>query len=302
MADRFLTDRARHATRPSMPLSPDSLDSLNDRYDAIICDVWGVLHNGRGVFPPAVEALRTARRRGAIVALVSNVPKPRDPIPGQLDRLGCPRDAWDMIVTSGDAIRAELVIRAPGPMLKIGPDDDAILWSGMGLAQTGDIAKAAFVAISGLNDPLRESVDDYAVLLAAARARDLELLCANPDLVVRIGDRLIVCAGAVAAEYARLGGRVVMAGKPFAPIYRLAFAEIDALAGRVVDKARILAIGDGIGTDIIGANTAGIDAMFIASGVHGEKLKTGGVFDPQRVDAALATENAHARYLMEHLQ
>ncbi len=285
-----------------MPFSPDSLETLHDRYDAIVCDVWGVLHNGRGVFPAAAEALRAARRRGLIVALVSNVPKPRDPIPGQLDRLGCPRDAWDMIVTSGDAIRAELVVRAPGPMLKIGPDDDAILWSGMGLEQTDDIATAAFVAISGLNDPLNEDVTDYAGLLAAAKARDLEMLCANPDLVVRIGDRLIVCAGAVAADYARIGGRVVMAGKPFAPIYRLAFAEIDASAGRVVDKARILAIGDGIGTDIIGANTAGIDAMFIASGVHGEKLRTDGVLDPQRITTALATENAHARYIMEHLQ
>ena len=187
-------------------------------------------------------------------------------------------------------------------MLKIGPDDDAILWSGMGLEQTGDVATAAFVAISGLNDPLREDVADYAALLDAARARDLDMLCANPDLVVRVGDRMIVCAGAVAAAYAQLGGRVVMAGKPFAPIYRLAFAEIDALAGRVVDKARILAIGDGIGTDIIGANGAGIDAMFIASGVHGEKLKSGGALDARLLADALAKESAHARYVMEHLQ
>ena len=282
--------------------SPDSLSAVLDRYDALVCDVWGVVHNGRAVFPAAVEALRAARRRGCVVALVSNVPKPRDPIPGQLDRLGCPRDAWDMIITSGDAIRAELLVRAPGPMLKIGPEDDAILWSGIGLEQTDDLAKAAFFAISGLNDPLHETVDDYQAMLLAARARDLELLCANPDLVVRMGDTMVVCAGAVAAAYTAIGGRVVMAGKPFAPIYRLAFAEIDARAGAVVDKARILAIGDGIGTDILGANGAGIDALFIASGVHGEKLKTNGNLDPRRVEAALAHDNAHARYLMEHLQ
>jgi HAD superfamily hydrolase (TIGR01459 family) len=285
-----------------MPVFPQSLESVLAGYDALVCDVWGVLHNGRGVFPEAVAALQNARRRGLIVALVSNVPKPRDPIPGQLDRLGCPRDAWDAIITSGDAIRAELVIRAPGPMLKIGPDDDAVLWGGMGLEQTDDVGSARFMAISGLNDPVREDVGDYAGLLAAAKARDLELLCANPDLVVRIGDRLIVCAGAVAAEYARIGGRVVMAGKPFAPIYRLAFAEIDGVAGRVVDKSRILAIGDGIGTDIIGANTAGIDALFIASGIHGEKLKSGGALDPALIEAAFTSENAHARYIMEHLQ
>jgi HAD superfamily hydrolase (TIGR01459 family) len=172
----------------------------------------------------------------------------------------------------------------------------------MGLEQTDEVGSARFMAISGLNDPLREDVGHYADLLAAASSRDLELLCANPDLVVRIGDRLIVCAGAVAAEYARIGGRVVMAGKPFAPIYRLAFAEIDGLAGRVVDKSRILAIGDGIGTDIIGANTAGIDALFIASGIHGEKLKSSGALDPALIEAAFTSENAHARYIMEHLQ
>ena len=285
-----------------MPASPACLAALRDRYDAVLCDIWGVLHNGRGAFPAAVAALRGFRTTGGLVALVSNVPKPRDPIPAQLERLGCPRDAWDAIVTSGDAIRAELIVRAPGPMLKIGPDDDEILWTGLGLNRARDVADAAFVAISGLNDPLREGVADYAGLLAAARARDLEMLCANPDLVVRMGDRLIVCAGAVAAEYARLGGRVVMAGKPHAPIYRLALAEIDALAGRVVDKTRILAIGDGIGTDIAGANAERIDALFIASGVHGEVLKSGGALDATLIDTALTREGAHADYIMEHLQ
>ena len=282
--------------------SPASLAALRDRYDAVLCDIWGVLHNGRGAFPAAVAALRGFRATGGLVILVSNVPKPRDPIPGQLERLGCPRDAWDAIVTSGDAIRAELIARAPGPMLKIGPADDEILWTGLGLNRARGVADAAFVAISGLNDPLTEGVSDYADLLAAARARDLEMLCANPDLVVRMGDRLIVCAGAVAAEYANIGGRVVMAGKPHAPIYRLALAEIDALAGRVVDKARILAIGDGIGTDIAGANAEKIDALFIASGVHGEVLRTNGALDPTLVTTALTREGAHADYIMEHLQ
>lgn len=285
-----------------MPTFPASLAALRDRYDAVLCDIWGVLHNGRGAFPAAVAALRGFRATGGAVILVSNVPKPRDPIPAQLERLGCPRDAWDAIVTSGDAIRAELIVRAPGPMLKIGPEDDEILWTGLGLDRTRNVADAAFVAISGLNDPINERVDDYAGLLADARARDLEMLCANPDLVVRMGDRLIVCAGAVAAEYARLGGRVVMAGKPHAPIYRLAFAEVDARAGRVVDKARILAIGDGIGTDLAGANAERIDALFIASGVHGEKLRRDGALDADLIAAALAHDGAHAHYIMEHLQ
>lgn len=288
-------------THPPMPRAPHNLAALAGRYDALVCDIWGVLHNGRAVFPAAVAALQRARRDGALVVLCSNVPKPRDPIPGQLDRLGCPRDAWDAIVTSGDAIRAELAVRAPGPMLKIGPDDDESLWGGLGLRMTKRVADARFIGISGLNDPVRESVSDYAALLAEAKARDLELLCANPDLVVRVGDKLIVCAGAIAADYQRIGGRVVMAGKPFAPIYRLAFAEIDGIAGRVVERSRILAIGDGIGTDIQGANGIGIDALFIASGIHGEVFRTGGGLDVTGIDAALARENASARYIMEHL-
>lgn len=275
-----------------MPRALTALQDLHGRYDAVLCDIWGVVHNGRSVFPAAVRALRAAREAGIIVALVSNVPKPRDPIPGQLERLGCPREAWDAIVTSGDAIRAELAVRAPGPMLKIGPADDDILWSGLGLERAKRVAEARFVAISGLNDPVREDASHYADLLAEARARDLELLCANPDLVVRVGDRLWVCAGAVAEEYAKIGGRVVMAGKPYAPIYRLAFAEVDGIAGRVVDKARILAIGDGVATDIAGANGAGIDALFIASGIH---------HDFSAAEAALARDGAHAAYIMEHL-
>lgn len=287
--------------RAPMSRTPDSLAALAGRYDALICDVWGVLHNGRAAFPAAVAALQQARRDGVVVVLCSNVPKPRDPIPGQLDRLGCPRDAWDAIVTSGDAIRAELAVRAPGPMLRIGPDDDDILWRGLGLESAASVADARFIGISGLNDPVRETADDYAAILASAKARDLELLCANPDLVVRMGDKLYPCAGAVAQAYANIGGRVVMAGKPHAPIYRLAFAEIDGLAGRVVDPARVLAIGDGIGTDIVGANGVGIDALFIASGIHGGAFGAGDALDMAAVDAALGRENAHARYIMEHL-
>lgn len=276
------------------------LDDVADRYDAFFCDVWGVIHNGREIFPGAAAALRRTRARGALVLLVSNVPKPRDPIPGQLDRLGFPRDAWDGIVTSGDAIRAELAPRAPGPMYKIGPPHDHSLWDGLGLAMS-DLDSACFIGISGLNRDDIETPADYADTLQRARARDLELLCANPDIVVRVGDKLIWCAGAIARDYAALGGRVVMAGKPYAPIYGLARRDLNALAGREIAPERILAIGDGIGTDVKGANGAGIDCLFIASGMHGETLMSGGALDLAKVDAALAAEGAQARYVMSHL-
>lgn len=277
-----------------------SIDAISGQYDAVFCDVWGVLHNGRTAYPAACAALQRLKRAGKHVVLITNVPKPRGPIPGQLDRAGVPRDAWDAIVTSGDAIRAELSARAPGPMFKIGPDDyDKTLWEGLGLRQA-PLNEAAFFAISGLNRD-DETPADYAGVLSEARARDLELICANPDIVVQFGDRMIWCAGAVAQDYENLGGRVVMAGKPYAPIYDLARRELEGVAGRTIHASRILCIGDGVITDIAGANAQGLDSLFIAAGIHGEALWTDGALDPAKVDAALAAENARATYAMTAL-
>lgn len=276
-----------------------TIDAVAERYDAIFCDVWGVIHNGRVSFPAAAAALQRMRRAGKTVVLLTNVPKPRGPIPGQLDRLAFPRDAYDVIVTSGDSIRAELAARAPGPMYKIGPAQDAVLWEGLGLARA-ELDQARFIGISGLNRD-EETPEDYADILRQARRRDLELLCANPDIVVRVGNDLIWCAGAIARDYAALGGRVVMAGKPYAPIYELAYREVAALRGGAVDKARILCIGDGVGTDIAGANGQGLDCVLIASGMHGEGLSTHGKLDAIKVEAALNAEQARASYVMAAL-
>jgi HAD superfamily hydrolase (TIGR01459 family) len=277
-----------------------SIDAIADRYDAVFCDVWGVVHNGRRADPAACAALQRLRRAGKHVILITNVPKPREPIPGQLDRAGVPRDAWDAIVTSGDATRAELAARAPGPMFKIGPDDyDRTLWEGLGLRQA-PLTEAAFFAISGPNRD-DETPADYATTLHEAKARDLELICANPDIVVQFGDRLIWCAGAIAQDYAKLGGRVVMAGKPYPPIYALARKELADVAARDVPDARILCIGDGVPTDIAGANAQGLACVFIASGMHGEALWTNSAPDPRKVEAALAAENVSATYVMAAL-
>lgn len=276
-----------------------NIEEIAGRYDAVFCDVWGVIHNGRRVFTEAADALARLRAAGKFVILLTNVPKPRGPIPGQLERLGLRRDSWDAIVTSGDAIRAELAKRAPGPMFKIGPAGDRSLWEGLGL-DFSPLAEARFIGISGLNDD-RETPQDYAATLAEGRARDLEMLCANPDIVVRVGDHLIWCAGAVARDYAALGGRVVLAGKPHHPIYALAGRELAALAGRDIAHARILCIGDGVATDIAGANAHGYDSLFIASGMHGEALWTDGLLDGDKVGAALAADGARATYVMPAL-
>lgn len=268
-----------------------------DRYDALWCDIWGVIHNGRGVYKPAVDALVAARRAGKAVVLITNAPKPRDPIPGQLTRLGAPADMYDAIVTSGDATRAELAARAPGPMYKIGPDHDRDLWAGLNLQQA-PLEDAAFLAISGFNHDEYETPEDYAGILRAARARNLTMICANPDILVQVGDRLVWCAGALARDYEKLGGVVVMAGKPFAAIYREAARETLRVAGRAIPPDRILAIGDGIGTDVRGANAQGVDCLFIASGMHGENLRTDGRLDGAKVAQTLAAEGVEARYAM----
>ncbi len=277
-----------------------SIDDIADRYDAVLCDVWGVVHNGRQAYPAACAALQRLRNAGKHVILITNVPKPRGPIPSQLDRAGVPRDAWDAIVTSGDAIREELATRAPGPMFKIGPDDyDRTLWEGLGLAQA-PLSDAAFFAISGLNRD-DETPKNYADILRQAKARDLDFICANPDIVVQHGNRMIWCAGAIARDYEAIGGKVIMAGKPFPPIYDLARKELKQIAGRDVEASRILCIGDGVVTDIAGANAQGLDSLFIAAGIHGEALWTNGALDPAKVDAALAAENVRATYAMAAL-
>jgi HAD superfamily hydrolase (TIGR01459 family) len=277
-----------------------SIDAIADRYDAVLCDVWGVLHNGRRAYPAACAALQRLRAAGKHVILITNVPKPRGPIPGQLDHAGVPRDAWDAIVTSGDAIRVELAMRAPGPMFKIGPGEyDRPLWEGLGLAEA-PLKDAAFFAISGLfHDD--ETPADYTGILQEARARDLVMLCANPDIIVQWGDKMIWCAGAIARDYEAIGGKVIMAGKPYPPIYELAYRELETITGRAIEKSRILAIGDGVPTDIAGANDQGLDCLFIASGMHGEALWTNGVADAAKIYSALAEEGVRANYAMAAL-
>lgn len=277
-----------------------SLDELAARYDAILCDIWGVVHNGVWAFPAASEALRRYRAGGGRVVLLSNVPKPHDRIPAQLARLGVPRDTWDAIVTSGDTTRAALAARAPGPAHLIGTGEDAVIWEGLGLEFTS-FERAAFLVVTGLDDFFHGKLEDYHERWRLARGRDLELVCANPDVVVRHGDRLHWCAGALARDYAALGGRVVMTGKPHAPIYTLASATLSRLAGHPVARDRVLVIGDGPTTDVLGANREGFDALFVAGGVQRDALATAAGLDASRVAAALAADGVHARYAIAEL-
>lgn len=247
------------------------LAEIADRYDAVICDVWGVIHNGREAFRPACDALvNFADQRGPVV-LLSNAPRPAAAVVPQLLALGVPGEAWQAFVTSGDATRALLNQRAPGPAWVVGPARDEALFEGIALDRSGP-QEAAFIACTGLFDDETETPDDYRDALEVAARRGLEMICANPDRVVQRGDQLVYCAGALADVYESLGGKVIMAGKPYAPVYDMALAEASRILGRPVDRSRVLCIGDGMATDIKGANGQDLDCLFVLGGIHGAEL------------------------------
>jgi HAD superfamily hydrolase (TIGR01459 family) len=284
-----------------MTVLPSGLADLADRYDVLLSDVWGVIHNGRESFPQACAALARFRAEKGPVVLISNSPRPAWEVVAQLDSLGVPREAWSAFVTSGDATRALLADHAPGPVWTIGPERADGLYADLGLTFS-DAEGAAFVSVTGPDDDEVEGPEDYRERLAGPAARGLPMICANPDRVVQRGDRLIYCGGALADLYQELGGSVLMAGKPYAPIYELSLAEAERLLGRPVDPRRVLCIGDGVQTDVLGAEQRGLDCLFVARGIHGEAaMGPDGRLSAAGVDALLAAEGVKAAYAMADL-
>src|SRR5512134_1158955 len=245
----------------------DSIKDLGPRYPAWLVDIWGVMHNGHRAFPRAVAATRAFREVGGIVVLLSNSPRPSPSVKDQLIRLGVPADAYDATVTSGDLTRHELAKHVGATVFHLGPERDRPIFQGLDVKLAGP-EESELIVCSGLFDDETETPEDYSGLLNALAARKLAMICANPDRLVERGDQLVWCAGALAASYEKAGGAVVYAGKPYGPIYDLAVDTIGTLACRAVPKREILAIGDGVHTDIEGAAVAGIDCVFIASGLH----------------------------------
>ena len=271
--------------------------ALARNYDAFLCDAWGVIHDGVRLFDGAAEALIGLRRERGPVIIVTNAPRPSSVIPAQLDRLGLPRAAYDGVVTSGDATRFLIEQRRGQSAFRIGPAKDEALYSDLSVRFL-PLDRADFIICSGLDDDDRDKPEDYRSLLAEGVGRGLPMICANPDVVVRYGGRLIYCAGALAELYEGLGGEVAYAGKPHAPIYDLCLERIAEIRGEAVARARVLAIGDGLGTDIRGANLEGIDAVLVAGagGVHE------GGFGAAEIDAALNSAGVSAVAVMERLK
>ncbi|AZO47658.1 MAG: TIGR01459 family HAD-type hydrolase [Mesorhizobium sp.] len=267
---------------------PDIIGSLADlsgAYSAILCDVWGVVHNGEWHFPQAALALAAARAADVPIVLITNSPRRSADVVAQMNAIGVPTDAYDRIVTSGDVTR-DLIAEGPRKIFHIGPDRDFTLYDSLGVDLVEEF-EASGVVCTGLFDDEVEKPSDYADLLQRLRARDLPFICANPDIVVERGERLIWCAGALARDYAQLGGRTLIAGKPYAPIYDVAMKEVAGLLGRPVERSRVLAIGDGLMTDIKGAADNGFDVLYVSGGIHardyGDPLQP----DPDRLAAFL---------------
>ncbi len=261
----------------------DSCAALLERYDVLFCDIWGVLHDGTRAFAEANLALRTFRERGGTVVLVSNAPTPAGNVARVLDEKGVDRAAWDAIVSSGDLALAHIRTRGWTRLHHIGPErrDRAFFSALGGLSVAIDEAEA--MACTGLVDDRRETAEDYRSRLEAARDRNLTLVCANPDLVVHVGHELLVCAGALGALYEAIGGAVFWAGKPYPISYQTALAEAARLRGSPVASAQVLAIGDSIRTDLAAAAGAGIDALFIASGIHRDEAMAGGAVSTEAI-------------------
>jgi HAD superfamily hydrolase (TIGR01459 family) len=272
------------------------------RYQAVFCDVWGVVHNGRQAYAEAGDALVRFRSQGGTVILVSNAPVPADGVERVLEKTGVRRDAWDAIVSSGDIALAHIAAKGYRFLHRIGPASrDSKLFARLPGADT-PLAEAEAIVCTGLVDETNQTVASYSALIDEGVARDLPFVCANPDLVVDVGEKRYLCAGSIAAEYEGRGGEVFWAGKPHPAAYAMAFERTLALRGKPIDRSRVLAIGDAVRTDLVAAKGAGVDALFIAAGIHSEVL-LGSSIDPGKLAQLFAPAGAPpAVAAMTHLR
>lgn len=280
------------------------LRTLAPRYQVLVCDIWGVIHNGRHAFEGVVDCLKAFRASHGTVLLLSNAPRPSGPIREQLQGFGVPGDAYDTIVTSGDLTRKLLAERSNASAYRIhhvGPDRDLTLFEGLNVTRVG-LDEASAIVCTGPFDDNTEGPDNYRDYWKPALQRKLPFLCANPDLVVQRGEHLVYCAGALAEDYERQGGDVTFLGKPHLPVYEFVAERLKELKGATPPRAQWLAIGDGLKTDMAGAVHAGIDALLITGGIHDtEFADAAGNPDPVKVEAVMRERNLRAVSAMRRL-
>ena len=255
----------------SLPPLITEFSTIASGYDAVLSDVWGVIHNGITSYPHACDALTRFRGGGRVVLLITNAPRPSESVARQLDRLDVPRETYDAIVSSGDVTRSVVKKRNGQSLYHLGPERDRSIFAGLDI-RFASPETADYVVCSGLKDDESETPDDYRPLLESFLARKLFLVCGNPDVVVERGSTLVYCAGAIADLYASMGGEVLYAGKPYPPIYEMALAKAETAASRKIAPGRVLAVGDSVRTDLMGAHEMGLDFLFVTSGIHAEEL------------------------------
>jgi len=269
-------------------------------YDVLLCDIWGVVHNGIAAFPEACDALARFRKKGGAVILITNAPRGCANVQRILDRFAVPHDAYDAIMSSGDVTHSIVETRLNQRVFHLGPERDLSIFAGLNVtfapAETAD-----YVVCSGLFDDTRETPEDYRELLTAMRARSLFMVCANPDIVVERGDELVYCAGAIADAYAEIGGEVLYCGKPYAPIYQAALGKAAALRGGPTPMARVLAIGDSVRTDLKGATSFGLDCLFVVSGLHAEQAGGRGAPDLSGLNATFGAAGVAPKAITRRL-
>jgi HAD superfamily hydrolase (TIGR01459 family) len=278
----------------SRPAGISGLSEIAGDYPFFLCDVWGVVHNGVHAHRTCVDALRRYRDDGGRVLLITNAPRPKEVVVGQLDRFGVDRDAYDDIITSGDVTR-DFLAGTPGTkVFHLGPERDLPIYEGLSVSLV-DKSEAGLISCTGLFDDTRETPEDYDACLSGFIARGLPMICANPDKVVERGDQLVWCAGALADRYQALGGETIIIGKPHAPIYEAALRRLGEIAGREIAREEVLAIGDGIGTDLRGAFEQAIDVLFVTDGIHAAEFGPREAPDEASVHRFLAAAGLGAR-------
>jgi len=250
--------------------------------EVVLSDIWGVVHNGIEAFPEACEALHSFRNQGGAVILITNAPRPADSVQRQLRKLGVADDAYDAIVSSGDLTRLYVADHPGRKVFWLGPERDGSIYRGLD-AVLSPLEDASYIVCTGLFDDETETAEDYRGMMMQALQRKLTLICANPDIVVERGDRLIYCAGAVAELYRELGGDVIFYGKPHRPIYERAMALAAERLHHPMQLAKVLAIGDSVRTDLAGALGFGIDCLFVTRGIHSEEFEGVDQLDPASV-------------------
>jgi HAD superfamily hydrolase (TIGR01450 family) len=284
-----------------------ALAEVSANYDALFVDLWGCVHNGVTAIPSAVAALQAYRKTGGKVVLVTNSPRPRAGVLKQLVHFGVPDDAYDAVATSGDSARAAMYGGVVGTQVwHYGPVTDSRFFDPLEILDNPveitrvPLDEATGIVCTGPFDPLAKP-ETWRADLEIALTRGLKLLCANPDIVVDRGEEREWCAGAVARMYTEMGGESLYFGKPHAPIYDLARRRLHKLGNTITD-GKILAIGDGIMTDVKGAVDEGIDSLFITGGLAATETKTDTQPDAQALSAFLDRENMDPTYTIGHLR